>query len=661
MATDFNYNNKTIDSGGPIKPSGKDQPGDPRTRVDFYSEIESIPNPYVGMIVTVKMDETNQNKMTDYKVLSLKANALGIANSVIDRVQKYSEYLGVSSSGSVSQEDINTAVNNYLTEHPVTGEVTPEQAQQLQTAYEHSQSDHVTMDEVNVAIANAQLGGEEVDTTSFATDLSLTGSNLQLKNNQGNLIGTSITLPTNSKITKLSELENDRGFINANYVGNKQIVYLTKAQFNALPTKSPECMYVVTDEEDSNPDGTNINLANYYTKSEINSTFATKTELNNLKLKLNNKILSLYSGTSLLSSVDLSGLSSSGGDTPVEEYGDITPSLTTVNIEEGNEITVGITLDSAPTNEQVVNVSVNNSNCTVSPETLTFTSDNYNASQNITITGAHLSSVYTDQTSVITLSSLNVNSKLINVTIANIDVKPDTGSRLTRDNLVYYADMKDQNWTKGGDARYQLTEDTNTIFGDAVSVVYMEYTGGTNLDGNVIENNVLKSNSTNLSILGRSDFNYNVSGFDNKKITFEFFGKIPESTTETMVLVEATSSFFIRGNANRDVGIYLLTNDGNLGYFDFSKSVVDYTQPHLFSVVLDQQDANLVYKLYSDGVEVLSDTLTNKTLNDITCIKLFPETRKGFEMGSLRIYNTALTAEQILANYNYETTIERVW
>ena len=198
MTTDFNYNNKTIDSGGPIKPSGTDQPGDPRTRVDFYSDIKLIPNPYVGMIITVKTDETNQNKMTDYKVLSLKPNSLGIANSVIDRVQRYVEYLGASTSsgGSVSQEDINTAVNNYLTEHPVTGEVTPEQAQQLQTAYEHSQSDHVTMDEVNAAISNAQLGGGEVDTTSFATDLSLTGTSLQLKNSSGSLIGTSVTLPS---------------------------------------------------------------------------------------------------------------------------------------------------------------------------------------------------------------------------------------------------------------------------------------------------------------------------------------------------------------------------------------------------------------------------------------------------------------------------------
>ena len=194
MATDFNYNNKTIDSGGPIKPSGTDQPGDPRTRVDFYSDIESIPNPYIGMIVTVKMDETNQNKMTDYKVLSLKANTLGIANSVIDQVQRYVDYLGASTSaggsvdlsgyatkdelnskantsdiptntselyndsgfltsipseyvtetemneaianassgGSVSQEEINTAVNNYLTEHPVSSGATAEQVAQIE-------------------------------------------------------------------------------------------------------------------------------------------------------------------------------------------------------------------------------------------------------------------------------------------------------------------------------------------------------------------------------------------------------------------------------------------------------------------------------------------------------------------------------------------------
>ena len=192
MATDFSYNEKTINSGGPIKPSGINQPLDPRTEVKLYADIKLIPNPYVGMIITVLEDETNSNKMTDYKVLSLKADDFGVANSVVDQVQKYSEYLGassggsvdlssyatkdelnskantsdiptntselyndsgfltsipseyvtetemneaianVSSSGSVSQEEINTAVNNYLTEHPVSSGATAEQAAQIQ-------------------------------------------------------------------------------------------------------------------------------------------------------------------------------------------------------------------------------------------------------------------------------------------------------------------------------------------------------------------------------------------------------------------------------------------------------------------------------------------------------------------------------------------------
>ena len=161
MTTDFNYNNKTIDSSGPIKPSGKDQPGDPRTRVESYSDIESIPNPYIGMIITVKMDETNQNKMTDYKVLSLKANTLGVANSVIDRVQKYSDYLGVSSSGSVDLSGY--ATKDELNSKANTSDI-PTNTSEL---YNDSgfltsiPSEYVTETEMNEAI-----GTEELSTTA---------------------------------------------------------------------------------------------------------------------------------------------------------------------------------------------------------------------------------------------------------------------------------------------------------------------------------------------------------------------------------------------------------------------------------------------------------------------------------------------------------------
>ena len=140
MATDFSYGGEQVVGSGPIKPSGKDMPVDARTRVESFADIASIPNPHVGLKITVKVDETNNNKMTDYIVKSLKANSIGVANSLIDEVVRYVDYLGVSSSGG------GTGVG-----------LTAEQAQQLQTAYEHSQSDHVTMEEVNVAINNTQL------------------------------------------------------------------------------------------------------------------------------------------------------------------------------------------------------------------------------------------------------------------------------------------------------------------------------------------------------------------------------------------------------------------------------------------------------------------------------------------------------------------------
>ena len=152
MATDFTYGKKQIVSSGPFKPSGKDMPADARTRVERYADIASIPNPHVGLKITVKVDETNNNKMTDYIVKSLKANSSGIANMAINEVVRYVDYLGVSSSGGGTGTGLTT-----------------EQAQQLQTAYTHSQSDHVTMNEVNEAIANAQLSGGEVDLTGYAT------------------------------------------------------------------------------------------------------------------------------------------------------------------------------------------------------------------------------------------------------------------------------------------------------------------------------------------------------------------------------------------------------------------------------------------------------------------------------------------------------------
>ena len=115
MATDFSYGGQQIVSSGPFKPSGKDMPVDARAVVKLYADIANIPNPHVGLKITVKSDETNNNKMTDYIVKSLKANSMGAANSAVDEVVRYVDYLGVSSGGSASQGYATTAyVDNKI-------------------------------------------------------------------------------------------------------------------------------------------------------------------------------------------------------------------------------------------------------------------------------------------------------------------------------------------------------------------------------------------------------------------------------------------------------------------------------------------------------------------------------------------------------------------
>ena len=100
MSFDFTYGNSTINSSGGFIPTKKNAPTNPREVVDTYADIADIPNPYAGLTVTVKVDETNNNKMTDYKVISLKSNNLGIADMLIDQVQRMDAYLGVFSSSS---------------------------------------------------------------------------------------------------------------------------------------------------------------------------------------------------------------------------------------------------------------------------------------------------------------------------------------------------------------------------------------------------------------------------------------------------------------------------------------------------------------------------------------------------------------------------------
>ena len=516
MTTDFNYNNKTIDSGGPIKPSGKDQPGDPRTRVESYSDIESIPNPYVGMIITVKIDETNQNRMTDYKVLSLKANTLGIANSVIDQVQRYSDYLGISNSSSGTggagltseqEERLNKIpemeisinnINESLNSKANTSDI-PTNISEL---YNDSgfltsiPSEYVTETEMNEAIANISSGGS-VDlsgnifknkTANFLGD-SQTEVNshknkiycdwvkeilgLSKANNYG-ISGTTIAKKNASDTTAMcvryANMDNNAdlicvmGGVNdrwfncqlGNFGDTDPITFYGAMETlcDGLLTKYPGKTIIFITPTEQNHNGCNSANNTGYTATDFANAmkrvcakysipvFDANTcsgiyPLNQAnaaiyttdKLHLNNKgheILGNKLSKFILNGANVVVINNgSGGGSTSDIYGNIVVSKSTATISEGGTDTFTVKLDKAPTNSQTVNISSNNNDVTLSTNTLTFTPDKYNQTQEVRINVAEDSDAINDNCTL-TLSSTNVSSKTITITITDNDSSGET-------------------------------------------------------------------------------------------------------------------------------------------------------------------------------------------------------------------------------------------
>ena len=176
----------------------------------------------------------------------------------------------------------------------------------------------------------------------------------------------------------------------------------------------------------------------------------------------------------------------------VTNYGQIVLSTSTISLNEGGTGGFTVKLDSAPTSNQVVNLSVNNSNCSLNKSSLTFTPSNYSTTQSVTITGAHDSSSYSNKTSTITASSNGVTSKTINVTIKNIDTQPVDTYTITRNLSNCTCSNSATSITAG--ASYYATINANAGYNlDSITVIM----GGTNITSSAVSgSNISISNVT---------------------------------------------------------------------------------------------------------------------------------------------------------------------
>ena len=103
-------------------------------------------------------------------------------------------------SGTVTNEQISTAVNNYLTEHPVTGGATTEQAAQIQantTAIGDSNSGLIKkVNDINKTIENLQLGSGNVTFEDYISGQVLISDDSAIKT-YGGLVVSTTTISVN--------------------------------------------------------------------------------------------------------------------------------------------------------------------------------------------------------------------------------------------------------------------------------------------------------------------------------------------------------------------------------------------------------------------------------------------------------------------------------
>lgn len=458
MATDFTNSNTTIGAGGAFQPSVRNTPLDIRTRVNLKADIESIPNPFVGMHIIVLQDETNDNQMTEYVVTSLKANNLGVADSKVNQVVLVKDFLGVSSasgSGMTSEQvqQLNTAYTHSQTPHVQQSDI-PTKTSQLQNDSNFISSipeEYVTEQELNSKglatetfvtnkIAEAQLGGGEVDLSGLGTDLSLNGQTLKLKNSNGQEIGTGVTLPQASTIDVYTKTETDA--IIQDYTGGKKQVYLTQAEYDLLSDlekNDTTKVYNIVDatelvvpqdlnldsnnllqlkDENGNKIGTGVSIPNTYTLPPATADTLGGIKIgSNLSIDSNGVLSATVTGTG-------SGMTDDEVDTVLtnvfgesylpQVYGNIIVSVNQLSINEGQNGTFTVSLSQVPTRPQTITIISNNPDVTVNPSSIDISDTNPHT---VTVSVAEDEGDYADETAVLTLSSPKVSNVTINVAI----------------------------------------------------------------------------------------------------------------------------------------------------------------------------------------------------------------------------------------------------
>ena len=312
---------------------------------------------------------------------------------------------------------------------------------------------------VTNAIAEARLDGSDVDLSGLATKDELNEkaplthshnisdvSDLQTALNSKVNVVSGKSLVSDTEIARLANVDNYddseiRGLIptkvsqlinDRNYLNSVPSEYVTETELNNRG-------YATTAEVDQKiagaVSGGTVDLSGYALKTEVPTKvgqlandkgyltsipeeYVTETELNNITgvlstLETSNKSTIVAAINELVNIV--SKLQN------IKILGEIVLSTTSLNLTEGSKGTINVKMDRFITHNQTVTISSNNSGVTVSPSTLTFTSDNYDSNQAVTVTAVQDDNT-DDLTATLTFKSDKVANKTATVKITDDDV-----------------------------------------------------------------------------------------------------------------------------------------------------------------------------------------------------------------------------------------------
>lgn len=329
-------------------------------------------------------------------------------------------------------------------------------------------------------------------------------------------------------------------------------------------------------------------------------------------------------------------------------YGNLVLPAESLTIEEGGTGGFTVALDSAPSANQIVYLAVSdNTRLTVSPVTLTFTPANYAEPQTVTVTALQDEDEY-DDTITVTLTSRKVDAKQLLVSIVDDD-KPV----MVENGMEFYINLR--NMADQTSAATQIVDSVGGVVCTTQNVAFDDTSGFLDNDGLTLPT-------------------------ANSKLQYQYPIKtenVPNGFTYE-ITTKGTGTFHGAGNGFGDGYAYKawLASANSYGQFygglahhfaDGTNSIgvsntgladdVDWTQEHTLCFV---NEVDGTFNTYVDGVlkcvGTVNENFERYNISGTITFKIpYSEIDVApMEVAAVRIYERALTADEVLQNAKFD-------